>query len=53
MLLYKGMQIVKEVPQNKMVGYFVLVIIGAIVVSMITGAIMVSLAYGSHAMMPM
>ena len=51
-LLYKGMQIVKEVPQSKMVGYFVLVIIGAIVVSMVTGAIMASLAYGSRAMMP-
>lgn len=52
-LLYKGLQIVKEVPQNKMVGYFVAVIIASLVVYGITGAIISKFAFSGHPMMPM
>lgn len=52
-LLYKGLQIVKEVPQNKMVGYFVAVIAASIVIYMITGAIITRFAFSGHPMMPM
>lgn len=52
-LLYKGLQIVKEVPQNKMVGYFVAVIAASIVIYMITGAIITKFAFGSSPMLPM
>ena len=52
-LLYKGLQIVKEVPQNKMVGYFVAVIIASLIVYGVTGAIITRIAFGGHPMMPM
>ena len=52
-LLYKGLQIVKEVPQNKMVGYFVAVIIASLIVYGITGAIISKIAFGGNPMMPM
>ena len=52
-LLYKGLQIVKEVPQNKMLGYFVAVIIASIIVYGITGAIITKIAFGGIPMMPM
>lgn len=52
-LLYKGLQIVKEVPQNKMVGYFVAVIIASLIVYGITGAIITRFAFSGRPMMPM
>lgn len=52
-LLYKGLQIVKEVPQNKMVGYFVAVIIASLIVYGITGAIISKFAFSGSPMMPM
>ena len=52
-LLYKGLQIVKEVPQNKMAGYFVAVIIASLIVYGITGAIISKFAFGGNPMMPM
>jgi hypothetical protein len=52
-LLYKGLQIVKEVPQNKMAGYFVAVIIASLIVYGITGAIISRFAFGGNPMMPM
>jgi len=52
-LLYKGLQIVKEVPQNKMVGYFVAVIIASLIVYGITGAIITRVAFSGNPMMPM
>lgn len=51
-LLYKGLQIVKEVPKEKMVGYFVAVIIASIIVYAITGVIVSRMAFGGHPMMP-
>ncbi len=52
-LLYKGLLIVKEVPTEKMLGYFVVIIIASILVYMITGFIMTKMAFGGHPMMPM
>lgn len=52
-LLYKGLQIVKEVPQNKMVGYIVAVIIASFIVYGVTGAIIAGIAFGGRPMMPM
>lgn len=52
-LLYKGLQIVKEVPQNKMVGYIVAVIIASLIVYGVTGAIITKIAFGGRPMMPM
>lgn len=52
-LLYKGLQIVKEVPQNKMVGYFVAVIIASLIVYGITGAIITRFAFSGRPMLPM
>lgn len=52
-LLYKGLQIVKEVPQNKMVGYFVTIIIVSIVVFALTGWIVNGITFGGRPMMPM
>lgn len=52
-LLYKGLQIVKEVPQNKMVGYFVAILVASFIVFMITGSIVTKIAFGGHPMMPM
>jgi len=52
-LLYKGLQIVKEVPQNKMIGYFVAVIIASLIVYGVTGAIISRIAFSDRPMMPM
>ena len=52
-LLYKGLQIVKEVPKNKMVGYFVAVIIASLIVYGVTGAIITRFAFSGRPMMPM
>jgi hypothetical protein len=52
-LLYKGLQIVKEVPKNKMAGYFVAVIIAALIVYGVTGAIINRIAFGGRPLMPM
>lgn len=52
-LLYKGLQIVKEVPKNKLTGYFVAVIIASIIVYGITGTIITKIAFGGSPMMPM
>lgn len=52
-LLYKGLQIVKEVPKNKMVGYFVAVIIASLIVYGITGAIITRFAFSGNPTMPM
>lgn len=52
-LLYKGLQIVKEVPKNKMAGYFVAVIIASLIVYGVTGAIITRIAFGGRPMMPM
>ena len=52
-LLYKGLQIVKDVPQNKMIGYFVAVIIASLIVYAVTGAIITRIAFGGRPMLPM
>ena len=52
-LLYKGLQIVKDVPQNKMIGYFVAVIIASLIVYAVTGAIITRIAFGGRSMLPM
>jgi hypothetical protein len=52
-LLYKGLQIVKDVPQNKMIGYFVAVIIASLIVYGLTGAIITRIAFGGRPMLPM
>lgn len=52
-LLYKGLQIVKEVPQNKMVGYIVAVIIASLIVYGVTGAIITKIAFGGRPMLLM
>ena len=52
-LLYKGLQIVKEVPKDKMVGYFVAVIIASSIVYGVTGAIITRFAFSGRPMLPM
>ena len=47
-LMYMGLQKVKDVPQDKMVAYFVVIIIAAIVVSIVLGLIVSSIAFGSY-----
>ncbi|MEE8341347.1 MAG: Yip1 family protein [Candidatus Neomarinimicrobiota bacterium] len=51
-LLYKGLQIVKEVPKNKMAGYFVAVILASLIVYGITGTFINSIAFGGRPLMP-
>jgi hypothetical protein len=46
-LMYLGMQKIKEVPKDKMVGYFVVTIIAAFVVFLIVGFIVYRVAFGS------
>ena len=48
-LLYLGIKIVKNPPQDKAVGYFVVVIIVAIVVNVLIGIIVGAAAFGSAA----
>jgi hypothetical protein len=47
-LMYMGLQRVKDVPQDKLVIYFVVIIIAAIVVSIVLGLIVSSIAFGSY-----
>jgi hypothetical protein len=46
-LMYMGMQKIKEVPKDKMVGYFVVTIIAAVVVYFVIGMIVGAVAFGS------
>lgn len=48
-LLYMGLERVKSVPKEKMVGYFVVVLIAAILVYVIVGAIVGGIAFSSVA----
>jgi len=47
-LMFWGLQRVKNVPQDKIVAYFVVIIIASIVVSVILGMIVTSIAFGSY-----
>lgn len=49
-LLYMGLERVKSVPKEKMVGYFVVVLIAAILVYVIIGAIVGGIAFSSVAL---
>ena len=49
-LLYMGLERVKSVPKEKMVGYFVVVLIAAILVYVIVGAIVGGIAFSSVAL---
>ncbi len=51
-LLYVGLKTVKDVSQDKIIGYFVSVIIITIIVYFIIGAITSSVFIGSHMMQP-
>jgi hypothetical protein len=46
-LMYMGLQKVKDVPKDKMVGYFVVTIIAAVVVFMAIGMIVGAVAFGN------
>lgn len=46
-LMYMGLQIVKDVPKDKMVGYFVVTIVAAVVVFVVIGIIVGAVAFGS------
>lgn len=46
-LMYMGMQKIKDVPKDKMVGYFVVTIIAVIVVYFVIGLIVGAVAFGS------
>lgn len=48
-LMYMGMQKLKDVPKDKMMGYFVVVIVAAIVVFFIVGFVVSRVAFGSMA----
>jgi len=48
-LMYMGMQKIKDVPKDKMMGYFVVTIIAAIVVFFIIGFVVSRVAFGSMA----
>jgi hypothetical protein len=47
-LMYWGLQRVKDVSPDKMVAYFVVIIIAAIVVSIVLGLIVTSISFGSY-----
>ncbi len=49
-LMYMGLKRVKDVPQDKMLGYFITVIIVAIVVYFVIGAITTAVIFSGHAM---
>ena len=49
-LLYMGLQRVKDVPKEKMVGYFVVILIVAILVYVVIGLIMTSTVFSSYAL---
>jgi hypothetical protein len=50
-LLYLGMEILKEVPKDKMVGYFVVTIIITIIVNLLVGFIVSRIVFGSASIM--
>jgi hypothetical protein len=47
-LLYIGLRNLKDVPQEKMVGYYIVSLIVGIVIFMIIGAITSSIAFGGY-----
>lgn len=49
-LLYMGLERVKSVPKEKMVGYFVVIIIAAILVYVVIGYLVTRIAFGGLAM---
>ena len=49
-LLYMGLERVKSVPKEKMVGYFVVVLIAAIVVYVIIGVVVGGIAFSGYAL---
>ncbi len=46
-LMYLGMKIVKEVPADKLVGYFVVTLIATVVVYLVIGMIVGAIAFGN------
>ena len=50
-LMYMGMQKIKEVPKDKLVGYFVVTIIAAVVVYFVISMIVGAIAFGSMSTM--
>ena len=49
-LMYMGLQKIKNVPQDKMVGYFVVIIVISIVVYIVTGLIVREIAFSGYMM---
>ncbi|MCJ7553797.1 MAG: YIP1 family protein [Ignavibacteriaceae bacterium] len=49
-LLYLGLQTVKETPQDKLVGYFIVIIIVSIVIYFVIGMIVTAIAFGGMMM---
>jgi len=49
-LLYMGLQRVKDVPKEKMVGYFVVILVVAILVYVVIGAIVQGIVFSGHAL---
>ena len=47
-LLYMGMQKIKEVPQDKIVVYFIVTLVAAIIVTVIVSAVVTSVAIGGN-----
>ena len=51
-LLYMGLKRVKTVPDDKMIGYFVVVIVAAIVLYFVIGAIITAVVFSSYMVTP-
>jgi hypothetical protein len=51
-LLYMGLKRVKTVPDDKMIGYFVVVIVAAIVLYIVIGAIITAVVFSSYMVTP-
>lgn len=49
-LLYMGLQRVKDVPKEKMIGYFIVVIVAAILLYVVVGAIVGGIVFSSYVM---
>jgi len=49
-LMYMGLQKIKDVPQDKMIGYFIVIIVVAIVVYIVTGLIVREIAFSGYMM---
>lgn len=47
-LLYMGLPKIKDIPQEKVTGYFIVIIIVAIVVSIVVGGFVASIVFGSE-----